>query len=267
MVSRHRKLVARSDPSCIDISMLLEPVLAILPSLLHLAIAYHNGKVCCYLQNTEHISRANVAKLIELFEKHAGNTSIEPYSKVEGELQQEWQSQIRRGKKPRTKTDTIEIFVNPIGQESLQHITQEYVANLLKQALNIGVFFKFGLKLYSLEQNMNFRARKSYSLVRVRTNDKWITVSKEKAYDEILLVLVRKTQEAVEMYKDSIPTFDLKHFNMFLPVVSEHKHSPVLRLKNLYKNDRNQGLNTIAISVNNRLNLLHRWGGKKIKLM
>lgn len=79
-------------------------------------------------------------------------------------------------------------------------------------------------------------------------------------------MLVEKTQEAVEMYKDSIPEFYMNHFNMYLPVVLEHRDSPVLEKKKLHLKDRNKGLDTIAMSVNDRLNRLRGWGGKKVKL-
>lgn len=137
---------------------------------------------------------------------------------------------------------------------------------LLKQTLNIGVFFKFGLKLYSLSQNVSFRARKYHKNVRVRAKDKWTTVPKEKADDGILYMLVMKTCEAVEMYKDSIPEFDMNHFNMFLPVVLENRDSPVPDRKKLYVKHRDNGLDAIAVSVNDRLSRLGKWGGKRVRL-
>lgn len=264
MVSRHRKLVARSDPSCTDLSILLQPVLVVLPRLLHFAITFQDGKVCFYLQNIEHIAHTTTASLCKLFEEHVGTIDLTPYSTVEGELQQEWRSKRRRGITTTPNANTSVVFVNPLGKESLHHISREFVVDLLKQTLNVGVFFKFGLKLYSLEQNMNFRARKRYKYVRVRIKDEWVTVTKEEAYDEILHILVEKTQEAVEKYEHSIPEFEMKHFNMFLPVIFEHKDSPVSKKKSLYVKDRNAGLNTIASSVNNELNRLRQWHGKII---
>lgn len=97
------------------------------------------------------------------------------------------------------------IFVNPLGEETLQHTTREFIVGLLEQMLNIGVFFKFGSKLYSSEQNITSRAREKCKLVRMWSKDDWIAVSKDDVYDEILHMLVENTQEAVERYKDSIP--------------------------------------------------------------
>lgn len=184
MASRPRKLVVLTDPSCVDLSILLQPVLAIVPDLLHFSISFNHGKVCFYLQSTDYMSRDKRTRLGEFFEKHTDNVDVIPYSTVEGELQEEWRSKPKRGISTSASADTNVIFVNPLGEESLQHITREYVIDLLKQTLNIHVFFKFGLKLYYLEQNMNFRARTKYKYVRVRIKDKWITVLKDEAYDE-----------------------------------------------------------------------------------
>lgn len=266
MAPRYRKLVVRAEPSCVDLGILLEPVVAILPGLLLLAITFHDGRVCFYMQNTECVSRENLARLTQLFENHMDVTGISPYSIIEGELQEEWRKKRKRASSTGATADTCTILVNPLGEESLQHITREYVVDLLKQTLNVGVFFMFGLKLYSLPQNVNFRTRKYCSDVRVRTKDKWITVSKDEAYDEILFMLVEKTHEAVEMYKDGVSEFDMNHFNMFLPVVLEGRDSPVPERKKLYEKRRNKGLDTIAVSVNARLSQLGRWRGKRVTL-
>lgn len=258
MAPRNRKLLVRADPSCVDLSMLLQPVLEILPGLLHFAISSHDDNACFYMQNTGLLSRKNLGKLTELFEGHMNTNVFSSYTTVEGELQEEWRLKRERGSSPGAAAHTDIIFVNPLGKESLRHITREYVVGLLKQNLNIGVFFKFGLKLYSLSQNVNFRARKYHKNVRVWVNDKWMTVPKEKAYDKILYMLVEKTCDAVEMYKDSIPEFDVNHFNMFVPVVLENKESFAKR--------RNSGLDAIAVSVNDRLSRLGKWGGKRIRL-
>lgn len=266
MASRPRKLVVLAYPSCVDLSILLQPVLAIVPDLLYFAISFNHGKVCVYMQSTEYMSRDKRTGLAEFFEQHMDNIDIIPYATVEGELQEEWRSKRKRGISTIASADTNVVFVNPLGDESLQHITREYVVDLLKQMLNISVFFEFGLKLYSLEKNMNFRARKKYKYVRLRIKDKWITVSKDQAYDELLCVLVAKTQEAVELYKDSIPVYYMNHFNTYLTVLFEHRDSLVPKFKKLYKKDRNKGLDTIAVSVNDKLSRLRSWGGKKIKL-
>lgn len=267
MASRHRKLVVRAEPSCVNLGVLLEPIVSILPGLQYFAITFYDGSVCFNMQNAERVSHGNVARLTQLFGQHVDITDISSYSTVEGELVEEWRSKRKRGMSTGPAVQhTSTVFVNPLGEESLQHVTREYVVHLLKQTLNIGVFFKFGLKLYSLSQNVNFRTRKYREDVRVRIKNKWITVSKDKGYDQILLMLVDKTRESVEKYKNSIPAFDLDHFNMFLPVVLENRDSTVPWRKKMHDKNRNKGLDTIAESVNDRLGGLSKWRGKKIKL-
>lgn len=268
MTVRHRKLVVRSDPSVIDLSLLLPPVRVILTDLLHFAISYisEEDKVCFYFQTTGYISENSKKRLARLFEDQVGTVTQSPYSKVEGELKEEWR--LRRKRTPQYKesrSDTSTILVNPVGEESLQHITRDFVSGLLSQTLNTGVFSEFGKKLYSLEQNMNFRV---YSKeVHVRTKDKWIWVPKAKAYDNILRALVDKTQEAVELYKDSISAFDLNHFNTYVGAVLEYKDSSNPLLKKVYEDDRDGGLDSIAVVVTQRIKDLRQWLGLRIRLV
>lgn len=92
MASRYRKLVIRADPSCVDLCILLQPVLTILPYLLDVAISFSVGKACFYLRNTEYVPREKLTRFTQLFEKHMNTTDISSYSTIEGELQEEWRS-------------------------------------------------------------------------------------------------------------------------------------------------------------------------------
>lgn len=78
------------------------------------------------------------------------------------------------------------MFVNLLGDESLQHITRENIVGLPKEMLNIDVFCKFRLQVYSLGQYANSRAQEKYNNARVCSKHDWIAVSKDDAYDEIL---------------------------------------------------------------------------------
>lgn len=270
MTVRHRKLVLRSDPSVVDLSLLLPPIRSILRDLLHFAISYSSeeNKVCFYLQTSGYISENSKKRLARLFEDQVGTVTQSPYSKVEGELKEEWRLRRKRTQQYKeSRSDTSIILVNPVGEESLQGITREFVSGLLQQTLNTLVFFEFGKKLYSLEQNMNFRASR-HPNVHVRTKASgWIWVPKAKAYDNLLRALVDKTQEAVELYKDSISAFDLNHFNTYVSVVFENKDSDVPLLKKVYEDDRDGGLDAIAVVVTERIKQLREWLGKRIRLV
>lgn len=49
------------------------------------------------------------------------------------------------------------IFVIPIGQECLDHITPEFIQDLLSEHHDPDVVFKFGTKMCSVQENMNFK--------------------------------------------------------------------------------------------------------------
>lgn len=53
----------------------------------------------------------------------------------------------------------------------------------------------------------------------------------------------------------------------YVPVFFEHKDYPVPSLRKLHEKDRDKGLDMIAVSVNDRLNRLRSWAGKKIRLV
>lgn len=165
------------------------------------------------------------------------------------------------------KTDINAIFVHPLGEETLQHVTREYVAGLLKTLLNFGVFFQFGMKLYSLEQNMNFRARKRYMYVKVRSGGTWVTVSKNEAYDRIPESLVERAQEAVNMFGEGIPESHMNHFNTYAETILDFKNSSHPMRRREYEKVRNKGLDNIAVSMNDRIGRLQNWGGQKLKLV
>lgn len=265
MALRHRKLRVYADPACIDLITMLQPLRAKYPDLIHFAISWSDDNMCLYVQNKEYVSSVDIGKL---WQGHLDVKDISPYTKVEGELQQEWRSKPLRGKKrSATTTNTNAVFVHPLGEESLQHITSEHVANLLQQMLNFGVFFQFGAKLYQLEQNINFRTHKRNKYVRVRSGGEWVTVSKSEAYDRILENLVELTREAVCMYREGIPELHINHFNTYMQTILEFKNSSNPGIRKEYEIARNKGLDKIAVGVNERLKRLHAWGGKRIRLV
>lgn len=134
-----------------------------------------------YAQGAERISDIMLTKALE---GHMVITDISAYDAPMGELQEEWRAKpVRGNKKFEVKADTTAVFVHPLGEESLQHVTRDYVADSRKPLPGIDVFFISGLKLYSLHQNINFRARKGDKNARVCcTRNGWITVPREEAY-------------------------------------------------------------------------------------
>lgn len=259
MALRHRKLKARVEPDCVDLSTMVQAVRSKYPDLLYLGIWFRDGKVCFHVQNEQRMSAECIKQQLETYVAVA---DISTYSKMDGELQEEWRSKPARGKKRVVaNAGTNAIFVHPLCAESMDHITREFVADLLQQFLNVGA------ELYSLEQNTNFRARKKYEYVRVRClGGEWITVSKSEASDRILENLKEKAQEAVDMFRESIPAIHLNHFDMYAESILDDKKSHGNRRKG-YEKLRNKGLDNIAVMVNDRLSRLRSWGSKKVKLV
>ncbi|CAN0275296.1 unnamed protein product, partial [Scytosiphon promiscuus] len=266
MAVHHRKLRVKANPSCFDLSTVLEPVRTEYPNLIYLGIWYHDGSGYVYVQSAERMSNIKLTKALK---DHMVMTNIAPYSTPAGELQEEWRSKsVRANKATAVDADTIVVFVHPLGKESLQHITSKFIADLLKTLPGVDVFFKFGLKLYSLEQNVSFRARKGDKNVRVCCSRKgWITVLKEEAYDEILQILVDKTQEAVRMFSGVISPCHIDHFEKHAESILDFKDSPAPEQRKLYERRRNKVLNNIAVKVTDNLNRLSNRSGKKRKLV
>ncbi|CAM9482310.1 unnamed protein product [Ectocarpus sp. 4 AP-2014] len=266
MALRNRKLAIRANLSCFDLSTILESVRTQCPKLIYLGIWYRDGFVYVYVQGAERMSDIMLTKALE---GHMVIVHISTYDAPVGELQEEWRAKpVRGNKKIEVKANTTAVFVNPLGKESLRHTTSNYVADLLRPLPGIDVFYKFGLKLYSLHQNINFRARKGDKNARVCCSRKgWITVPRDEAYDEILQILVEKTREAVSMFRQTIPAYYFDHFDMYSDSILAYKDSAVPEQRKLYERRRNKVLNNIAVSVTDNLRRMSGWSDKKRTLV
>jgi len=266
MALRNRKLAIRANLSCFDLSTILESVRTQFPNLIYLGIWYRDGCAYVYAQGAERMSDI---MLIKALEGHMVIMDISTYDAPTGELHEEWRAKpVRGNKKIKVKADTTTVFVHPLGKESLQHVTGSFVADLLRSLPGTDVFFKFGLKLYSLHQNINFRARKGDKNARVCcSRNGWITVPRDEAYDEILQILVEKTREAVSMFRQTIPAYYFDHFDMYSDSILAYKDSAVPEQRKLYERRRNKVLNNIAVSVTDNLRRMSGWSDKKRKLV
>ncbi|CAN0518227.1 unnamed protein product, partial [Ectocarpus sp. 12 AP-2014] len=266
MALRNRKLVVRANLSCFDLITILESVRTQCPKLIYLGIWYRDGFVYVYAQGAERMSDIMLTKALE---GHMVITDISTYDAPTGELQEEWRAKpVRGNKKIEVKANTTAVFVHPLGKESLQHVTSDFIADLLRPLPGMDVFYKFGLKLYSFHQNINFRARKGDKNARVCCRRKgWITVPREEAYDEILQILVEKTREAVNMFRQTIPAYYSDHFDMYTDSILAYKDSALPEQRKLYERRRNKVLNNIAVSVTDNMRRMSGWSDKKRKLV
>lgn len=112
-----------------------------------------------------------------------------------------------------------DVVVNRFGEESLQHITGAFIANLLSRSLGWSVLCEFAAELYRLEENMNFHVRIKERYIKMRVGEeegKWLTSLKTSECETILCNLAQKICEAVDTYRTDIPGPDLKKFEQTL---------------------------------------------------
>lgn len=123
-------------------------------------------------------------------------------------------------------TKTV-VTVNSFGQESLEHITKEYILNLLAHDLGWDVLCEFAYELYRFEKNMNFclRIKDRYIKTRLGEDGAWVTSLKKSEYERMLLNLVEKNLEAVDTFRDDVPENDLKHFEDTMIEIENRRRS------------------------------------------
>ncbi|CAN0255414.1 unnamed protein product [Scytosiphon promiscuus] len=131
MALRHRKLRVKANPSCFDLSTVLEPLRTECPNLIYLGIWFMSVPCTC-------TRKARSACPTSCLPKRCRNTWSYPTSPTtpRGELQEEWRSKpVRANKAIVVKVDATAVFVHPLGKESLQHITSKFIADLLNTLL------------------------------------------------------------------------------------------------------------------------------------
>lgn len=97
---------------------------------------------------------------------------------------------------------TNKIIVNPVGKESLDHITPKFIQGLLAAHQEHDVVFRFGTKMYSLQENINFRTsmKSGYVSGRLDQDGAWETHTKKEGFSMLLDNLKGKIEEAVQKY-------------------------------------------------------------------
>lgn len=143
------------------------------------------------------------------------------------------------------------VIVNRFSQESLEHITLEYILNLLAQSKGWDVLCEFANELYRFEKNMNFRLRikERYIKTRVGEDGAWLTSLKSNEYETLLLNLIQKNREAVDTFRDSIPEDDLKHFEKTLIAIENHRQARGSEAREDYDRFATDGMNIIGENI------------------
>ena len=161
------------------------------------------------------------------------------------------------------------IFVNPIGQESLDHITPEFIQQLLSEHHGPEVVFEFGTKMYSLQENMNFKSdiKSGYISGRTDMDGAWETRRKNDGFKLLMDNLKDKNEEAVLKYLEDIPDDDLEKFKQDMGWIREHKISRLQEHAPVYNKFVRDGFNLLTANIADRIRRIERDCGKRVKLV
>ena len=161
------------------------------------------------------------------------------------------------------------IVVNPIGQESLDHITPEFIQELLAEHHGPDVVFRFGTKMYSLQENMNFKTdvKSGYISGRLEQDGSWETHRKNDGFSMLMDNLKIKNEEAVLKYLEEIPEEDIEKFKQDMWWIYEHKNSGLQEDAPVYNRFVREGFNLLTANIADKIRRIERDTGKKLKLV
>ena len=244
-------------------------------------------KFCLYIQT---VTALSPSKLLLLLQKSDIKVeSVERFKKYEGEMITECgEKPVYQGYKRKNNTQIINnitnnniinnniqniqnnnitnninvIVVNPVGQESIEHITADYIKDLLgNHDLKEQTLFVFGAKLYSVPENMNFIAKRKDGYLKALVqgdNEPWVTRSKAEGFDDLVDNLVEKNREAVELHKEGIPQDEILMFDQYMNFADAFRNSPYEEDRKRYRKFRNTNMNCLSENIadkKRRLNL------------
>ena len=161
------------------------------------------------------------------------------------------------------------VIVNPIGMESLDHISPEFIQNLLAEHNGPDVVFKFGTKMYSNEENMNFKTNTNSGFIsgRLEQDGAWETHRKSDGFYMLMDNLKSKNEEAVLKHMASLPYEDLLKFERAMGWIHEHKTSGLQEDVPVYNKFVNQGFNLLTANIQDKKRRIERDCGKKLRLV
>ena len=168
----------------------------------------------------------------------------------------------------------INVNINPVGQETLEHITPEFIQTLLAECHGVNVIFKFGEEMYSIKENINFRSGSRDGNINMISRHPDGSVSNNfmknaEAHNVLFCNLMNKNEEAVEKCKEriEIPVKDLDMFAENMSCIRNVKESDVEAEEKAFRKFRGQGMRCIIKNSMNGLKDYEFRKGKKIKLV
>lgn len=161
------------------------------------------------------------------------------------------------------------VIVNPIGMESLDHISPEFIQDPLAEHNGPDVVFKFGTKMYSNEENMNFKTNTNSGFIsgRLEQDGAWETHRKSEGFYMLMDNLKSKNEEAVLKHMASLPYEDLLKFERAMGWIHEHKTSGLQEDVPVYNKFVKQGFNLLTANIQDKKRRIERDCGKKLRLV
>lgn len=244
--------------------------------------------VCIYVHTKNMVSGQNMKKVIEKTGIELNDISV--CTEFKGNVKTEFGVKFTRGgyrerkRKSPTQPSTIInnndnstnitnnislILVNPIGNESLDHITPEFLQNLLAEHHGPDVVFRFGTKMYSLQENMNFKTDPKNGFIsgRLEQDGAWETQRKSEGFNMLMDNLKDKNEQAVLKHIESLPYDDLLKFERDMGWIHEHKTSGLQEDVPVYQKFIRDGFNLLSANIADKKRRIERDTGKKLRLV
>lgn len=161
------------------------------------------------------------------------------------------------------------IYVNPIGKETMEHITSNDVQEMLSECYGPDVLFRFGSKLYSLEENMNFKAdmKSGYITGRVEEEGAWETHRKSEGMGMLLDNLKDKNIEAVLKYRGDIPEGHFVRFEGDMHWIYERRWSGLQEDVPVFQKYIREGFTLLSANMKDKIRRVERDSGKRVRLV
>ena len=300
-MTRHPKLRLRISPTCVNSQTIFDTV-STKYDIVYCGIHMIGEDVYVYLHHQNRMSHKNLRKLLEGFLKIS---EISNFASLDGTILEYTGKILKHGghkksKKRKAEEDAIGttknvtnnisnisnitnndnsvttnnnninvIIVNPIGQESLEHITPEFIQELLAEHHGPDVVFRFGTKMYSLQENMNFKTdlKSGYISGRVEHDGAWETHRKNDGFYMLMDNLKDKNEQAVLQHLEEIPDEDLEKFKLDMGWIREHKISGLQEDEPVYNKFIREGFNLLTANIADKVRRIERDTGKKLKLV
>lgn len=201
--------------------------------------------------------------------KHTDQTPSSPQTIINNINNVDNSTNIDNSTTNNTTNNVNVIVVNPIGMESLDHITPEFIQKLLAEHHGPDVVFKFGTKMYSLQENMNFKTDPKNGFIsgRLEQDGAWETHRKSDGFNMLMDNLKSKNEEAVLKYIESLPYEDLLKFERDMGWIQEHKTSGLQEDVPVYNKFVRNGFNLLTANINDKKRRMERDCGKKLRLV